>query len=121
MTLTLGRVTSVRERSGVATPQRTVRPPRIRMVTPGFNFQVRNSVFVLVDAVSDLDRRGSLKVEITIDWSTRIVASYSMVSGYYGAIWDSTDVPAGTTYTISAKVTDSAGNSKSTRTVVSVG
>jgi hypothetical protein len=121
MTITPTRATSVRERSGVASPKRAVSEPRILMVTPGLNFVVRDSVFVLIDAVSENDRAGSLKVEIAIDWSTRIVASYSMVSGYYGAIWDSTDVPEGTKHTISARVTDSAGNSKSTHTVVTVG
>ncbi len=98
-----------------------VRTPRIRLVTPGRNFVVGGVVFILIDAAGDLDPTGSLKVEVQIDSRTTIRADYSASSGYYGAIWDSTGVRAGSMHTLTANVSDSAGNSNSTHTVVSIG
>jgi hypothetical protein len=96
------------------------RAPRIRMVTPGTSFKVSGSVFILIDAISDLDSKGDLNVEILIDGTTSISARYSEFSGYYGAIWDSMTVRAGTKHMIVAKATDSAGNSRSTLAAVTV-
>lgn len=114
-------MTNVKERSKTSTIAKRIRSPRIRMVTPGFNFVVGGSVFILIDAASDVDPEGSLKVEVRIDRTTLIEATYSSESGYYGAIWDSSALPSGTMHTVSAKVLDSAGNSKLTHAIVSVG
>jgi hypothetical protein len=91
------------------------------MVTPGTNFTVGGIVFILIDAVGRFDPTGSLKVEISVDGTTPIAASNSPVSGYYGAIWYSTTVPSGSLHTLVATATDSAGKSKSTNAVVSIG
>jgi hypothetical protein len=104
--------TGIRTRNGAPFNRFSVRAPRIRMVTPRWNFVVDGVVFILIDAAGDLDPTGSLKVEVQIDEQTTIKADYSATSGYYGAIWDST---------LTANVSDSAGNSNSTHTIVSVG
>lgn len=114
-------MTNAREGSKSSTIAKRIRSPRIRMVTPGFNFVVGGSVFILLDAASDVDPVGSLDVEVRIDRTTHIEATYSATSGYYGAIWDSSDLPSGTMHSITAEVMDSAGNSKSTHAIVSVG
>jgi len=114
-------MTNVQERSQSSTIAKRIRSPRIRMVTPGFNFVVAGSVFILIDAASDVDPMGSLKVEIRIDRTTCIEATYSPASGYYGAIWDSSALRSGTMHSLTAEVFDSAGNSKSTHAIVSVG
>ncbi len=94
--------------------------PLIRIVTPAYNSTVSGSVFIWVDAVDDLDPIGSLSVEILIDGTTTIAASYNLLSGYYEATWDSTTVPPGTTHTILATATDSGGGSQTTLAVVLV-
>lgn len=117
---TRDRISSLRGNSTVLPVRPKVRSPRIRMVTPGANFTVGGDVFVLVDAVSDHETVGDLRVEILVDGSTLIPATYSPLSGYYGAIWDSSDAQTGSMHTLIAKVTDSYGNSKSVVTTVSV-
>ena len=94
--------------------------PLIRIVTPAYNSTVSGFVFVRVDAVDDLDPIGSLLVEILIDGTTSIAASYVLSSGYYEATWDSTAVAPGTMHAILATATDSGGSSQSTLSVVLV-
>ncbi len=115
------RLSSLRRKESGKSPSLGVRSPRIRMVTPGNNFNVSGDVFILVDALSDHDPIGSLAVEIQIDGETVISAKYSHCSGYYGAIWDSSAERPGTMHTIIAKATDSVGKSKSTLVGVTVG
>lgn len=114
-------VVGVRTRNGAPFNRLNVKAPQVRFVTPGNNFMVDGVVFILIDAAGDLDPVGGLKVDIVIDGSISMRATYSASSGYYGAIWDSSAVKSGTMHTLTAKVSDSAGNSKSTHTVVSVG
>jgi len=118
---TRDRISSLRGKSSAVTSHPKVRSPRIRMVTPGTDFQVGGDVFVLIDAVSDHETVGKLRVEVLVDGTTLIAAKYSRSSGYYGAIWDSSEATAGSRHTLIAKVTDSAGNTKSTLTTVLVG
>ena len=118
---TRDRISTLRGNSAVAPTRPKVRSPRVRMVTPGTNFKVSGDVFVLVDAVSDHETVGKLRVELQVDGTTLISAKYSPLSGYYGAIWDSSTKKSGSMHTLIAKVTDSAGNSRSTLTSVRVG
>ncbi|MBT4126651.1 MAG: hypothetical protein HOJ22_06095 [Chloroflexi bacterium] len=117
---TRDRVSSLRGNSAVAPVRPKVRSPRIRMVTPGANFKVGGDVFVLIDAISDHETVGNLRVEVLIDGSKLVTAKYSPLSGYYGAIWDSSSARSGSIHTLIAKVTDSDGNTKSALTTVSV-
>ncbi|MDG0868049.1 hypothetical protein GKO46_13355 [SAR202 cluster bacterium JH702] len=117
---TRDRISSLRGNSAVAPVRPKVRSPRIRMVTPGASFKVGRDVFILVDALSDHETVGNLRVELLVDGATLISAKYSPLSGYYGAIWDSSSERSGSIHTIIAKVTDSVGNTKSTLTTVSV-
>jgi len=114
------RMANLRGNAAVAPARPKVRSPRIRMVTPGANFKVGGDVFILVDALSDHETIGKLRVEVLIDGSTLLTAKYSALSGYYGAIWDSSAAKSGSIHTLIAKVTDSAGNTKSAITTVSV-
>ncbi len=118
---TRDRISTLRIIGRTPRPKLQLRSPRIRMVTPKTNFSVSADVLVLIDAVSDHEPIGNLRVEIQIDRTTLISAKYSLLSGYYGAIWDCSGERAGTTHTLIAKVVDSNGNSKSTLTTVSVG
>ncbi|MBC8453298.1 MAG: hypothetical protein H8D69_02355 [Chloroflexi bacterium] len=77
-------------------------------------------MFILIDAVSDHEPVGDLDVEIQVDGTTLLVAKYSSLSGYYGAIWHSSAEKPGTMHTLIAKATDSAGNTKSALVAVSV-
>lgn len=88
--------------------------PLIRFATPAHDSTVSGSVFVWVDAIDDFDAPGSLSVVILIDGAAPIMASYSPVSGYYEAIWDSSTVLPGTMHTLTATATDSVGNSQAT-------
>jgi hypothetical protein len=118
---TRDRISAIRGNTAVAPSKPKVRSPRIRMVTPGTNFKVSGDMFVLIDAISDHETIGNLRVEIQVDGTTLISAKYSPLSGYYGAIWDSSTEKSGTMHTLIAKVTDSAGNSRSALTSVRVG
>ena len=97
------------------------RSPRVRLVAPRVNFSVHGDVFVLIDAKSDHEPIGGLNVEVQIDDNMLIAAKYSTHSGYYGAIWDSSEESAGTMHRLFVKVTDSDGNSRSTFTTVAIG
>ncbi|MBN4064799.1 hypothetical protein JYU04_03585 [Dehalococcoides mccartyi] len=110
-----------RRGSGPATALPKTRSPRIRLVTPRPNFLVGGDVFILVDAISDHEPVADLKVEIQIDGATLISAKYSPLSGYYGAIWDCSGEQAGSMHTLIARVTDTAGNSRTALATVSVG
>lgn len=118
---TRDRLSSIRGNSTVLPVGPKVRSPKIRMVTPRSSFKVSGDVFVLIDAVSDHETVGALNVDLQIDGATLIKAEYSPLSGYYGAIWDSSAERSGTMHTLIAQVTDSAGNSRSTLTTVLVG
>ena len=115
------RTNGIGTRNGAPFNRLNVKAPEVRFVTPGDNFMVDGVVFILIDAAGDLDPVGDLKVNIVIDGSIWLRASYSATSGYYGAIWDSSAAKTGSMHALTAKVSDSAGNSKSTHTVVSVG
>jgi hypothetical protein len=118
---TRDRLSSIRGDSAVLPAGPKVRSPKIRMITPRSSFKVSGDVFVLIDAVSDHETVGTLNVDLQIDGATLIQAEYSPLSGYYGVIWDSSAERSGTMHTLIAKVTDSAGNSRSTLTTVLVG
>lgn len=109
---------------GVASPvrpRRKANSPRIRLVTPRSSFVVRDDVFILIDAVSEVDGPETLKVDIQIDGGRVIRAKHSLASGYYGAIWDSSSERSGTMHSLIARVTDSEGNSSSTMASIRIG
>lgn len=118
--LTGNMMTNIMEDNAVAYSGPAVDFPLIRIVTPAYDSTVNGTVFVWVDAVDDFDPIGSLSVEILIDGTTSIMASYVLISGYYEALWDSTTVPPGTMHTVLATATDSEGNSQATLAVVLV-
>jgi hypothetical protein len=111
----------IRTRNAAPFNRLNVKAPTVRFVTPCNDFMVDGVVFILIDAAADLDPVGDLKVDIRINGIISMRATYSTSSGYYGAIWDSSTAKTGAMHTITAKVTDSAGNTKSTHTVVSIG
>lgn len=118
--LTGNMMTNIVEDNAVAYSGPAVDFPLIRIVTPAYDATVNGPVFVWVDAVDDFDPIGSLSVEILIDGTTSIMASYVLISGYYEALWDSTTVPPGTMHTVLATATDSEGNSQAALAVVLV-
>jgi hypothetical protein len=121
MITTRDRIIGGARKGGRAYTAGSDRSPLIRMVTPGDNFTVYGDVFILVDAVSRHDSAGTLSVEIIVDGGTPLKAVYSPVSGFYGAIWDSSFARSGSMHTLTARVCDSTGKSGSTLTTVSVG
>jgi hypothetical protein len=88
---TRDRISSTRGGSTLLSVGQNVHSPRIRIVTPGNEFEVGGDVFILIDAASDHEPVGKLNVEIQIDGAKLISATYSPLSGYYGAIWDSSN------------------------------
>lgn len=118
--LTGNMMTNIVEDNAVAYSGPAVDFPLIRIVTPAYDSTVNGPVFVWVDAVDDFDPIGSLSVEILIDGTTSIMASYVLISGYYEALWDGTTVPPGTMHTVLATATDSEGNSQAALAVVLV-
>jgi hypothetical protein len=95
--------------------------PLLRIASPVASSGVSGQVVIQIDAVDDRDPIGSLTVSIVVDGVTSIPATFSPVTGYYEAIWDSSVVPTGTLHTIGATVIDSDGDSGSVITAVSVG
>ena len=76
------RISTLRGNSAVAPTRPKVRSPRIRIVTPGANFMVSGDAFVLVDAFSDHETVGKLRVELQIDGATFISTKYSALSDF---------------------------------------
>lgn len=85
-------------------------PPSVTLVSPGEDEVVSGSVTVQIDASDVEDATGTLTVEWAVDGGTFQAATYNSATGLYEATWDTTTVGDGG-HTVTARATDSAGNS----------
>ncbi|CAN5829766.1 hypothetical protein BH23CHL2_BH23CHL2_13950 [soil metagenome] len=85
-------------------------PPTTTIVSPLDGSTVGGSVVIQVDASDAEDPDGSLTVQIRIDGGEWQTASFNSTNGNYETNWDTTSLEDGSSHTIEAQATDSAGN-----------
>ena len=93
--------------------------PTVGWVDPNDGATVTGDVAVRLDATDPEDANDSLTVEYRVGDGAWTTASYDSSAGSYVATWDSSSVPDGG-YTLSARATDSVGNTGSAAVDVTV-
>ena len=93
--------------------------PTVGWVDPNDGATVTGDVAVRLDASDPEDADDSLTVEYRVGDGAWTTASYDSGAGSYVATWDSSSVPDGG-HTLSARATDSAGNTGSAAVDVTV-
>lgn len=91
--------------------------PTVTWATPTDGTTVAGTVTVQLDASDTEDADDSLSVSYTVDGGGTRATTYDSTSGYYEDSWDTTTVADGE-HTLTATVTDSAGNTTSATVTV---
>ncbi|MBI4730203.1 MAG: S8 family serine peptidase [Acidobacteria bacterium] len=85
-------------------------PPTVTTTNPAGGSTVSGTVTVQVNATDDHDAAGSLSTAVSIDGGAYQTATYNATTARYERSWDTSGLANGSSHTIDARATDSAGN-----------
>ena len=95
-------------------------PPTVTIMSPAEGAPVSGVEAIQIEATDAEDSAVSLNVSWNVDGGTWQTVAYNSESGYYEASWDTTEETDGS-HTINARVVDSANNTSTDSSSVTVG